>query len=204
MSEMPEIQSMPNTVNVTKTKKRKPEEDPDVTELKHRCKFHCKDIKEWRTVSKYNKIKLEEYLSDRTFMDSAQMCQNFSHVALETYAFILDKVVKVNGFEEQEMNSDVTLKDAISREMIEIVTKITNRIQILILTSVNIFNGKKKQLKDVSSANNHSDQFHFRSPIEVIHESGTEDRQCSSEPDPNFGRRDEDEEFTEEDLSRTD
>ena len=40
MSEMPDIQSMPNTVNVTKTKKREPEEDSDVTELKHRCKFH--------------------------------------------------------------------------------------------------------------------------------------------------------------------
>ena len=104
-------------------------------------------IREWRTVSKYKNIKLEEYLSDRTFMDSAQMCQNFSHVALETYAFILDKVVKGNGFVEQEINSDVTLKDAISREMIEIVTKITNRIQILILTSVNICNGKIKAVK---------------------------------------------------------
>ena len=195
----PEIQHVPVSAEVrqsTKTKKRKSDEDPELCELRHNAKNHCKNIKEYRLVSKYNKAKLEEYLSDRTFMQSAVMCQQFSDVTVNAYGFLLDKLTKGNGFVESEIKSDISLKVAMSREMIFFMQVITNRIQILILTTLNVFNAKKKQAQ--YDVRNSGYQHYQPSNIEIFPENsdeGVNTRSDSNECEPKRF-----EEFAEEDI----
>jgi hypothetical protein len=137
--------SLPPPATKTPKKKRKKEEDDEVRELKQKAKYHCKDIKEWRVISKYNKEKLEQYLNDQSFLDAAQITQHIGTFATNLYGMLLDKMTKSDGFVEEEIKNDLTLKNAIQRELIDYVKHITNRFQIAIFSTVNVINGKKKQ-----------------------------------------------------------
>jgi len=53
----PTVQNAPPSASSKKNKRKA--EDDDVQELRQKAKYHCKDIKEWRVISKYSKQKLE-------------------------------------------------------------------------------------------------------------------------------------------------
>ena len=122
-----------------------PDDTDELRELKHKAKYHCRDIKEWRVISKYNKKKLEEYLNDQTFLEGSEIARNFGDFATDFYGFVLDKLTKGDGYVEAEIKNDLTLKSAVQRELVEYVKHITNRIQIFVFSSINVVNGKKKQ-----------------------------------------------------------
>ena len=105
---MPEILQPPVDVESLKkkSKKRKGEDaEPDVEllEMRQKAKFHCKDLKEWRVISKYNRSKIEEYLNDVTFLESAQLIQSAGDIGVKVYGLILDKFLGGDGFIQTEI-----------------------------------------------------------------------------------------------------
>ena len=157
------------------------EADVDLLEMRQKAKFHCKNVTEWRVVSKYSKTKLEEYLNDVTFLESAQLIQTAGDIGVQIYGLILDKFLKGDGFIQTEITNDVTLKQAMQRELVQYVKLITNRLQILIFSGVNVLNGKKRQREHASlhefqgcgqpELHRESEQ---QGPGEVFRESGGE------------------------------
>lgn len=190
-----------------KKRKATPNED-ELKDLKQKAKFHCRDLKEWRVVSKFSKAKLETYLSDQTYLESAQIAQHFGSFATDMYGFLLDKVTKGGGFVEQEIKSDVTLRNAVQRELVEYVRIITNRLQILIFSGVNVLNGKKKQLaqnggNDTPSERPHVDQFRDGVSQPPVPQGGATEWQFA-QPDQSEWRGEEPEVGEEEGVSGID
>jgi hypothetical protein len=159
-------------------KRKKPDEEKvkeETRELVAKAKFYCKNIKEWRVVSKYNKSKLETYLADQQYLESAQMVQSFGSFAKDIYGFVLDKLVKGDGYVEAEIKNDITLEQALQRELVEYCKFITNRLQILIFSSINVINGKKKQKQNgpcQQSERNNIYELPDRNTFENVQESG--------------------------------
>ena len=180
---MPEILQPPiDLAPLKKSKKRKGEDaEPDVEllEMRQKAKFHCKDVKEWRVISKYSKTKLEEYLNDVTFLESAQLIQTAGDIGVQVYGLILDKLLKGDGFIQTEITNDVTLKQVMQRELVQYVKLITNRLQILIFSGVNVLNGKKRQREHASLSGYCEPELHRQSEQqsagEMLHQSGGED-----------------------------
>jgi len=85
------------------------------------------------------------YLADQTFLESAQLTQQFGSCMVKAYAMLLDKLTKGEGFVEQEICSDLSLQSAIQREMVDYVRLVTNRMQIFIFSISDCFHAKKKQ-----------------------------------------------------------
>lgn len=144
--------SLPVPAAKISKKKRKKDDDDEARALKHKAKYYCRDPKEWRIVSKYSKDKLETYLSDQEFLSAAKIAEQISSFTQNFYAMVLDKVTKSDGYVEQEIKNDLTLRDAISRELVEYVKHITNRFQIAIFSTVNVINGKRKQQANGSAS----------------------------------------------------
>lgn len=178
--EAPIIHSVPN-------RKRKMEESDEVRELKQKAKYHCKDIKEWRIVSKYSQKKLEEYLQDQTFLEGAKVAQDFGSFITDIYGFVLDKITKGDGFVEAEVKNDLSLRNAIQRELIEYVKHITNRLQVVIFSGADVLQGKKKQrngTNDQTSQGINVDEFRDRVSQPIVEEWNEHEYPGPSEPTP--------------------
>ncbi len=131
-----------------KTKKRKAVDtidDPAVKDLREKAKFYCKNVTEWRIVAKYNKTRLEEYLVDQDFLAGAQLSDQFSDVTTNVIAYLVDKISKGDGYVEQELKCDISLRNCIQKELVDVLKIMTNRMQIAIFSVVDIVSGKKKQ-----------------------------------------------------------
>ena len=114
--ELPPILNDVPTITIPKSgKRKKPDDLEELRELTQRAKYHCKDIKEWRVVSKYNAAKLKTYLNDQEFLEGSQIAQSFGSFSTDVFGFVLDKLLKGEGFIETEIKNDITLKNTIQR-----------------------------------------------------------------------------------------
>ena len=156
-----------------KLKKRKVEiDDPCVKDLREKAKFYCKNITEWRVVCKYNKSRLEEYLHDQEFLASAKLSDQFSDVVTSVYAFIVDKMAKGDGFVEAEIKNDVSLRDCIHKELVDVLKIMTNKMQCVVFSLVDITQGKKRQYASVGHGefNYHQRDSRPAGNVEVVEE----------------------------------
>jgi len=182
-----------------KSKKRKSEaspSDPAIKELREKAKFYCKNIHEWRVVSKYNQQKLQDYLSDQSFLNSAENYQQCSEIIANVYAFVVDKLSKGDGFVEAEIKNDISLRNSIQKEMVEILKTITNRLQIGLFSVIDVIHGKKRQ-SDAShhvGVGNSPNDHHANDRVQVVDEDrGTSfERQPDSASAPPWRGRDQD------------
>ena len=124
---------------------KKPCLDAEYTEMRKKAQLFCKSKDDWKLVSKFNKKRLEEYLEDQSYLDSAELVKSTSTFVLRAYAMIMDKIYKGEGHVEEELTNDLTLQSAIERELIAFAKFINNKMAIGIFTCSDIVNAKKKQ-----------------------------------------------------------
>jgi len=143
-NDRPTVQTTPVEINKSKKRKHDPP-DLEYAELKSQAKYHCKNIEEYRKVSKLSKEKLELFLSDSVYFDSVEMMQKASVYVHELYSLILDTCGKGDGFVKEQLMSDMSLRNAIQKELLQYSQYLTNRAQIFIFTLTDCIEGKKRQ-----------------------------------------------------------
>lgn len=134
------------TKGAAKKRKRTVEDDNTNTdELKRRARLFCKCPEQWRSVSKYNPKRLEEFVTEKTYEQDQVLYDGVFDFAHSMYALLLDKLSGGGGYVEQELKSDISLRQCIEVEMANICQFLTNRYKLVALSTIDVTNAKRRQ-----------------------------------------------------------
>ena len=138
--------SVVTPVVVSKKKRKRENDDGGLSDLKQKARLYCSCPQQWKSVSKYGLKRMEEFVQEKEFERQQQLFDNIFGFAHQFLALALDTVTKSNGFVQTEIENDLSLRQAIEAEGARFVQFLNNRWKLLALTSVDVFNGKRKQL----------------------------------------------------------
>ena len=124
-------------------KKRKIEEDKDG--IKEKAKSLCRDVEEWSSVCKMSTKQLQSYVDRKEFEQSAALRNSVFDGLHRAFAFIADKLSAGDGYVQEQMLSDVSLRESIENEAIPLFKYLNNKAKIAFLTGNNVVQGKIKQ-----------------------------------------------------------
>ena len=147
MNEQPDVTAFmsSNSTPEIKTKKRKMHESAPDDEIKQRARLLCKSQQEWKTVARYNHNRMKEFIDEHTFNQQTMLHDNVFGFIHSTWALCIDKLCTGDGFIQEQIQNDLSLRAALEHEGQNLVQFMTNRYKIAILTIVNGCNGKKQQ-----------------------------------------------------------
>jgi hypothetical protein len=135
---------------VKKPKKRKHTElkkiDTDTDDLKNRARFYCKNPDQWLIVKKYGKDRLEQFVSEHDFNALRDLHESLFGFIHKVLAVVCDKITAGGGHVQEQILSDITLRQSIELEGSNFIQYMTNRYKILALTCIDTFNGKQKEI----------------------------------------------------------
>jgi hypothetical protein len=116
--------------------------------LRTEAKVYCVDSAEWKSINKYNKAKLTEWLEEKKFLDSKDLSESVFSGAVVVLSIVMDKLVRADGYVEREIQNDISLRRAIELELKELLFLLNNKLRIIALTSINVLHGKRRQLRE--------------------------------------------------------
>jgi hypothetical protein len=134
-------------VKVTKKRKTTADRSSDHDALIKRARLHCKCPEQWKTVSRYNSKRLEEFVQEQDFMNSQQLYESIFGFAHRLLGLLMDTITKADGHVQREIENDLSLRHAIEQEGSLFVNFLTNRFKIAALTTIDTFNGKQLDIK---------------------------------------------------------
>ena len=136
--EIPQEEKKPLKV----TGKKRKIDDPDI---KERAKSLCRDAEEWSSVCKMSTKQLQGYVDRKEFENNANLRNSVFDGLHRAYAFIADKLSAGDGYVQEQMLSDVSLRESIENEAIPLFKYLNNKAKIAFLTGNNVVQGKIKQ-----------------------------------------------------------
>ena len=131
---------------VTKAPKRKREHAETNNELRQKARLYCQCPQQWKSVSRYSDQRLMEFVQERTFEQQQHLYNTVFGFAHTLWALSMDLVLKGNGFVKQQIENDLSLRQAIEEEGVNFVSFLNNRCKFMALTAVDCFNGKRQQI----------------------------------------------------------
>jgi hypothetical protein len=129
----------------TKNKKRKLRESAPDDDIKQRARLLCKSQQEWKTVSRYNPVRMQEFIDEHTFNQQTMLHDSVFGFVHDMWALCVDKLFVGDGYIREQIKNDLSLRAAFEHEGQNLVQFMTNRYKIAVLTVVNGCNGKKRQ-----------------------------------------------------------
>jgi hypothetical protein len=131
-------------------KRKKPASPPiaGVSELKQKARMLCGSPEQWRSVSRYPTSKLTEWVESKEFDRTSAFQESVFGFVHKTFALILDTVARGDGYVEEELLADQTLKSALIEEMYGLVGFLTNKYRIIALTTADCTHAKRRQWKE--------------------------------------------------------
>jgi hypothetical protein len=143
--------SVVTTKPTTKKRKRPADTTEDNHDLKAKARLLCTCHQQWKSVSKYAPKRMEEFIQEKEYEKQRALFASVFGTVHQIWALVADKMAKGNGYVQTELESDVTLRQAFEEEGSQFVRYITNRWKLVALTSIDVFNGKRTQLKSEPS-----------------------------------------------------
>ena len=140
--EYPEIVEEKKPKKVT-GKKRKIEEDKDG--IKEKAKSLCRDVEEWSSVCKMSTKQLQSYIDKKEFENNANLRSSVFDGVHRVYAFLADKLSAGDGYVQQKMLQDMSLRESIEDEALPLFKYLNNKAKIAFLSANNVVQGKIKQ-----------------------------------------------------------
>ena len=127
-------------------KKRKAPEKPIIDEdLRKRAQFFCRCPEQWRSVSKYDNQRLQEFVQENEFrQQQALQLQVFDFVQ-RGLAFVTDRLSAGGGYVQEQIQSDQNLRTAIQAEAGNILCLLNNKVKIFSLMAADTATGKMNQ-----------------------------------------------------------
>jgi hypothetical protein len=138
--EIPQDEKKP--VKIT-GKKRKPEEDKD--DIKEKARSLCRDAEEWSSVCLMSIKQLKAFVDQKEFQQSAALRSSVFDGLHKAYAFVADKLSAGDGYVQEQMLSDMSLRESIQNEAIPLFRYLNNKAKIAFLSANNVVQGKIKQ-----------------------------------------------------------
>ena len=147
MSDFNVISDVSNNEKPTKVtgKKRKHEKEEDLTELRAIAKSFCSCPEQWKSVSRYKKERLQEFVDSKNFEKDQAMRQTVFSSLHKLYAFGLDFLTRGGGHVREQVENDLSLRDSLEQECGSLLQYLNNKAKIAFLSSTNIIQGKVVQ-----------------------------------------------------------
>ena len=147
MSDFNVISDVSNNEKPTKItgKKRKHEKEEDLTELRALAKSFCSCPEQWKSVSRYKKERLQEFVDAKQFERDQAMRETVFSSLHKLYAFGLDFFSRGGGFVKEQVENDLSLRDALEQECGSLLKYLTNKSKIAFLTTTDVVQGNVVQ-----------------------------------------------------------
>jgi hypothetical protein len=142
--------AVPVAVTKGPTKKRKspPQKNASTSDLKQRARMLCGSPEQWRSVSRYGETKLQEWVEDREYDKTSATQSSIFDFVHRSLAVVLDTLSSGDGYVENEILADLSLKASIIEEMYTLVQFMTNKYKLIALTAADTVNAKRRQWKE--------------------------------------------------------
>ena len=135
----------PEVVTTKKRKRNDSNNKENLDLLKQKARIHAKSPEVWRCVSKYGEKRLQEWVEEREHEQTQHLYETVFDFSHKMIAFVLDKGTRADGYVQEQIESDVTVRQCIEIEMANWVQFLSNRYKALACLSIDVANGKKKQ-----------------------------------------------------------
>ena len=188
--------SEPEKVIKVTGKKRKAEKEENLDELRAIAKSFCSCPEQWKSVSRYKKERLQEFVDAKNFERDQAMRETVFSSLHKLYAFGLDFFSRGGGFVRQQVENDLSLRDALEQECSSLLKYLTNKSKIAFLTTTDLVQGKVVQ-KQSEPVIQHVDDESNEASESVVGENPSSDS-LEAEPVAEEGVK------TEEDTERLD
>ena len=123
--------------------------DEEMADMRKRAKSMCNSYEQYRSISKYTKDRLKDWLQQKDFDSDAQLRESVFSFAHKAYAIAFDFITKGDGHVRERLESDLSLRTAIEDEGRDIVKWLSNKSKIAFLTASDTFEGKIEQRKQI-------------------------------------------------------
>ena len=136
---------VPPAVAVT-TKKRKrviADENDDI--LKQKARLFAKTPEAWRSVSKYSIVRLKEYVEEHEHQQQQHLYETIFDFTHKMVGVVMDKISSADGYVQNEIEADITIRQCIEMELQNWVQFLSNRYKALACLGIDVVNGKKRQ-----------------------------------------------------------
>ena len=127
------------------TKKRKLEKSPVDDDLRKRAQLYSTCPEQWRSVSRYSKEKLAQFVEENQFREQQQLQNTVFSFVQRALASGLDMISRGNGFVREQVENDQSLHTAIAAEGVNFIALLNNKVKLLALLSADVMTGKLNQ-----------------------------------------------------------
>ena len=119
--------------------------DEELIEMRKKGKALCSCWEQWRSISKYKKERLKDWIEQKEYDSDKTMQNSVFTLAIKTYGTVLDYLAKGDGHISKNIEADISLRSAIEEECSDWVKYLSNKSKIAFLTSSNVYHGKMEE-----------------------------------------------------------
>ena len=119
--------------------------DTELQDMRKQAKSLCNSYEQYRSVSRYKKERLRDWLEQKQFDSDAALHETVFSFAHQAYAFAVDFMTKGGGHVKDRLSNDLTLRTAVEDEGRDMVKYLTNKSKIAFLTVSDTWEGKLEQ-----------------------------------------------------------
>jgi hypothetical protein len=143
-------QKPPVAVLAKKRKRAEPKEkNEELEQLKQEARVLATCPEQWKTLSRYNHEKLQEWVLNERFRRDQLLYDTVYSFIQKSLAFLIDKASGGDGYVSEQILADVTLGECIKNEAANFARFLTNRTKLATLLVVDTLNGKLEQRKNM-------------------------------------------------------
>ena len=132
--------------NTAEPAKKKRKKNDTFEDIKEKAKAWCKTPEEWLAVQQLSRKKLEEFVQRKEFESSKEFSNQVFSFMHGMLALVLDTVSRGDGYVKEEIMNDLSLRESIELECKDIVHYLHNKTKLILLSSIDVYNGKCKEI----------------------------------------------------------
>ena len=129
-------------VTIKKRKVEKPIIDED---LRKRAQLFCTCPEMWRSVSRYNKERMETFVQENEFRQAQALQLQVFDFMQRGLAFVTDKLSGGGGYVQEQIENDQNLRTAIQAEAGNFISLLNNKVKLFALMASDTCVGKMNQ-----------------------------------------------------------
>ena len=141
----PTVPVPPAVAVTTKKRKRVVIADENDNILKQKARLFAKTPEAWRSVSKYSAARLKEYVEENEHRQQIHLYETIFDFTHKMVGVVIDKISRADGYVQNEIEADITIRQCIEMEMQNWVQFLSNRYKALACLGIDVVNGKKRQ-----------------------------------------------------------
>ena len=138
-----------NKETAVTSKKRKTEKPIIDEDLRKRAQLFCTCPEMWRSVSRYNKERMETFVQENEFRQAQALQLQVFDFMQRSLAFVTDKLSGGGGYVQEQIENDQNLRTAIQAEAGNFISLLNNKVKLFALMASDTCVGKmNQQLKE--------------------------------------------------------